>query len=146
MNFMKRDYLFLFLIILFQSTLLINYTIKDDSAYGWDQSWHLMITEHKLNQIKGVDISTYEVEQKYPIFEFINNYYPPFFHVASLPFYAVSKSLDSALLVNIFFMAILVVSCYFATFIKLSISLSVLLTITITTVSVYFLIYLVHMH
>ena len=125
MNFMKRDYLFLFLIILFQSTLLINYTIKDDSAYGWDQSWHLMITEHKLNQIKGVDISTYEVEQKYPIFEFINNYYPPFFHVASLPFYAVSKSLDSALLVNIFFMAILVVSCYFISKKKIYLSIAV---------------------
>ncbi|MBT3721367.1 hypothetical protein HN789_07060 [archaeon] len=122
---MKRDYLFLFLIILFQSTLLINYTIKDDSAYGWDQSWHLMITEHKLNQIKGVDISTYEVEQKYPIFEFINNYYPPFFHVASLPFYAVSKSLDSALLVNIFFMAILVVSCYFISKKKIYLSIAV---------------------
>jgi len=100
---------------LFQAIQLVSWINKDSSNPAWDQSWHAMISANKYNQLFGkTNLTTEQVEGIYPIFRFANNYYPPFYHVSTVPFYIIfGNNYDSALLTNLFFLFILIVSSFF---------------------------------
>ncbi len=105
----------LLLIFLIQAIPLL-FWIKDDTMPpSWDQSWHAMLSVNKFNQFFGkTNLTTTELEKIYPTFRHANAYYPPFFHVATIPFYLfLGLEYDSALMTNIFFLLILIISSFF---------------------------------
>ncbi len=103
---------FIFFIFVLQSVQLIYFVHKDNSNPEWDQSWHLMISLHKYYKFKGID--TTKFESAYPIFNWALNYYPPFFHYTTVPFFMMfGPSYDSGMLTNLFYLGVLVLSCFF---------------------------------
>ena len=111
----KKICLIILIIFLFQAIQLVSWINKDSSNPAWDQSWHAMISANKYMQIFGkTNLTIKEVEEIYPIFRFANNYYPPFYHISTVPFYIIfGNDYDSALLTNLFFLFILIVSSFF---------------------------------
>ncbi len=110
----KKVILFLSLIIILQSVHLIWWVNTDESNPFWDQSWHLMISLNKYNQLLNIGPKTQEIEQTYPVFSFANNYYPPLYHITTVPFYLLfGTSYDTALLTNLLYFIVLVVSAFF---------------------------------
>jgi len=105
----------LLIIFLIQSVQLSIWIKKDNSPPAWDQSWHAMISINKYNQLlKKNSLTTDQVGRIYPIFSFANNLYPPFFHISSIPFYILfGTDYDSALMTNLLFLAILILSAFF---------------------------------
>ena len=111
----KKICLIILIIFLSQTIQLISWINKDSSNPAWDQSWHAMISTNKYMQLFGkTNLTTEQIEEIYPIFRFANNYYPPFYHISTVPFYIVfGNNYDSALLTNLFFLFILIVSSFF---------------------------------
>ena len=111
----KKIGLIILIIFLFQAIQLVSWINKDSSNPAWDQSWHAMVSANKYMQLfEKTNLTTKQVEEIYPIFRFANNYYPPFYHISTVPFYIVfGNNYDSALLTNLFFLFILIVSSFF---------------------------------
>jgi 4-amino-4-deoxy-L-arabinose transferase-like glycosyltransferase len=105
----------LLIIFLIQAVQLVLWIKKDDSPPAWDQSWHASISVNAYNQLFGkTHLTTYQIEQIYPIFRYANNYYPHFYHISTIPFYALfGTGYDSALLTNLLFLLIFILSSYF---------------------------------
>jgi len=105
----------LLIIFLIQAIQLIIWIKKDDSPPAWDQSWHAMISLNEYNQFfNKTHLTTRQIEETYPIFRYANNYYPHFYHISTVPFYALfGTSYDSALLTNLLFLLIFILSAYF---------------------------------
>lgn len=110
-----RAAVMLILIFLLQASMLLFFIGKDNGAPDWDESWHAMISLNEYRQAFDNSVwSTYELEKAYPIFEFANNYYPHFFHWIAAFFYVIlSATYKTALLSNLFFLAVLTISSYF---------------------------------
>jgi 4-amino-4-deoxy-L-arabinose transferase-like glycosyltransferase len=103
------------LIFLMQAVPLVSFINSDSSPTAWDDSWHAMISLNIFRQITGRSAeTTAALEKQYPIFGFANNYYPPLYHILTFPFYLVfGEGLHSALLVNLFFLAVIILSAFF---------------------------------
>jgi len=98
-----------------QAFQFVAWVLKDNSLPAWDQSWHLMMSLNWYNRffVSG-NPSTEEVERSYPIFNYANNFYPPLFHITTTPFYLLlGRSFDSAILINLPYFAILILSSYY---------------------------------
>ncbi len=101
-------------IFLFQLIPLLTWIHEDNSPPSWDQSWHAMISLNRFNQIFTKNpLPTSQVEETYPIFRFVNNFYPPLYHTATIPYYLLfGKNYDAALTTNTLFLLILIVSSF----------------------------------
>ncbi|MFA5796522.1 MAG: glycosyltransferase family 39 protein [Candidatus Woesearchaeota archaeon] len=105
----------LLILILFQAGQLFLWIKEDKAPPAWDQSWHSLISVDRYNQLFQKDSSygTKQLEKSYPIFGFARNYYPPFFHYTSTFSYLLfGVNYDAALFTNIFYIIIMVISCY----------------------------------
>ena len=127
------------IIFLFQAIQLISWINKDSSNPAWDQSWHAMISTNKYNQLLGkTSPTTKQLENVYPIFMFANNYYPPFYHISTIPFYVMfGNNYDSALLTNLFFLFVLIVSLFFIGNNLYNAEAGLVMSFIISTVPVY---------
>ena len=111
---MKKNEKYIFLILV--SILTISVFFYQINAYktnpGWDESWHLMITLSKYYEIKGIN-SIEQLKQSFPIFAQENSFYPPLYHILTLPvFFIFPPSYTSAMYVNLVFYLVLVISSY----------------------------------
>ena len=110
----RASYSFLILIILINSVYFIDWINDDSENPAWDQSWHLMMSLGRYHEISGDPGAIERYEDSFPIFGFANNYYPPFFHIMTIPFYILfGPGHDSAILVNLFFFIVLAISSFF---------------------------------
>ncbi len=113
---MRRRTVIAILIVLFlvQAIPLVLWIRKDTAAPAWDDSWHLMIGLYRYRMLfdRG-DPTISRIESVYPMFRFAYNYFPPLYHTAAIPLYALfGTAYDSALYSNIFFLIVLLFSVY----------------------------------
>jgi len=110
----KKIAIILAVIFLIQLVQFVIWIEKDTVPPASDQAWHAMISLNAFNQLLPGTLTTSQAERIYPIFKFANNYYPPFYHISAIPFYLVFGTChDSALMSNLLFLAILILSSFF---------------------------------
>jgi 4-amino-4-deoxy-L-arabinose transferase-like glycosyltransferase len=103
----KYDYLFLFILLIFHLINNLIWLKKDSSIPDVDQSVHLSYS------IIAYNLITHPSKDAILNITKISSYYPPFFHISTTPFYFFfGTSVDSACLVNILFLFILIISTY----------------------------------
>ncbi len=103
------------LLILSQAVPLIIWTEENNAPPAWDQSWHSMISVDVYNRLFHKDVyNATQSEKSYPILAFAKNYYPPFFHSTTIiPYLLLGVEYNTAILTNILYIIIMVISCYF---------------------------------
>jgi hypothetical protein len=96
-------YLILSAIFIFQIILGIYYILADTRVLAWDQSLHLTLA---LQYSKLLEAGK--------VMEMIglSGYYPPLYHLSTIPLYVFGISEDSSIFVNFLYLAILLVSVY----------------------------------
>jgi len=112
---MKIDYIILFVIFIIFATNSILWIKKDIAPPTWDESHHLILSLKYYNVITNINsdffwkvMDSYTRDTLYytPI-------YPPFFHLATTPLYMIfGTSEDSAVMINILFVGIMIFSIY----------------------------------
>lgn len=93
-----KDYIIISVIIAIHSILSIWWVLKDTRPPAWDQSVHMV---YALAYFRGYDLV------------FTSAFYPPGLHLSISPLFTLfGESFNTACFINIFFLAILIVSVY----------------------------------
>lgn len=110
----KKTRTLLIAIFIFQATQALYWIHADNRPPSWDQAWHAMISITQYNYFTGSGIlSTAQAQNVYPILAFVKNFYPPGYHTTTIPLYLIfGLNYDTAVLTNILYLLILVVSAY----------------------------------
>jgi 4-amino-4-deoxy-L-arabinose transferase-like glycosyltransferase len=110
----QKTVILLLIILLFPLIQHIFFVYEEEHSPSWDQSWHAMISTAKYKDIAQDGFNIERTKSIYPIMSWAINYYPPFYHIMTFPFYfALGLNYNSALMSNALFLAVLILSMFF---------------------------------
>lgn len=135
----KKIAVILIIIFLIQAVQLLLFIDKNNYPHGWDQSSHALLSLHNYYGFLGIEhLTTEQLDNIYPSFSYARNFYPPFLYMSTVPFYLLfGTEYSSALLVNLLFLLVIILSSFFIGKKLLSIGAGLLAAFTISTVPTY---------
>ncbi len=132
-----KSLLFLAMLFLIFISHAVLFIASKKEMPAWDESWHAMIS---LSMYRETSHKGYVTESiaRFPVLGFAYNYYPHFFHYAAFPFYLLfGTGYDSALMSNLLFLLVLIISSFFIGKKLFGHMQGIILAILVTTIPVY---------
>jgi 4-amino-4-deoxy-L-arabinose transferase-like glycosyltransferase len=113
----KYIYLIILIIIVYFTLTNIFWLKANNIPTAWDDSWNLLTSNYYYKTLVGQEHrSINQFGSNFPIFIHSITSYPPFFKISSLPLYFIlGFSPKIAVLTNVFFYLIMIVSIFYIT-------------------------------